>query len=282
MEQIYVIGHKNPDTDSIVSAMSYAALMHAMGERQYVAARLGHLSDETKLILERFGFEAPVYIKNAYTQVSDLEFDVPPVLNEAVTVSRAWSAMQDGNISTVPIADDDGHLIGVVTAVDIADFDMHTMEDPSLRAVPLFNVLSVLEGQILTPMDEVENTITGEIVLALPQGSGLPPFKKKETVLICGNQPDMIKRAVGFGVKYIILCQSELPEEIRSLSHESCIISTPYDSYTTLRRIFQTIPVGRITKKREYHALPPFGLSGSRQGSGAPAQVPQLPHTGRK
>ena len=57
MEQIYVTGHRNPDTDSVVSAMAYAALRNALGERQYVAARLGHISDETRLILDKFGFE---------------------------------------------------------------------------------------------------------------------------------------------------------------------------------------------------------------------------------
>ena len=77
MEQIYVTGHRNPDTDSVVSAMAYAALRNAVGDRQYVAARLGHLSDETKLILNRFGFEPPLFIKNMRTQVQDLDFDVP-------------------------------------------------------------------------------------------------------------------------------------------------------------------------------------------------------------
>lgn len=62
MDPIYVTGHRNPDTDSVVSAMAYAALRNSLGDREYVPARLGHLSDETKLVLERFGFEAPVRI----------------------------------------------------------------------------------------------------------------------------------------------------------------------------------------------------------------------------
>ena len=62
MEQIYVTGHRNPDTDSVVSAMAYTALQNALGERQYVAARLGHISDETRLILDRFGFDEMVIL----------------------------------------------------------------------------------------------------------------------------------------------------------------------------------------------------------------------------
>ena len=250
MEKIYVTGHRNPDTDSVVSAMAYAALRNALGDRQYIAARLGHLSDETKLILNRFGFDPPLLIKNMRTQVQDLDFDIPPILNEAVTVNRAWSAMEeDKQISAIPVTDDDGHLLGMLTAGDIAGFDMQTVESPNLRDVPLFNILSVLEGQLLNETEEVINTISGEVVLALPQSGELPPFRRKETILICGNQPEMLRQAVEFGVACIVLCQTELPEDIRSQATNTCIISTPYDSYRTVRRIFQAIPVGRLARQ---------------------------------
>ena len=252
MNKIYVTGHRNPDTDSVVSAMAYAALRNATGDREYVAARLGHLSDETKLILNRFGFEPPLFIKNMRTQVMDLDFDTPPILNRAVTVNRAWSAMEeDKHISAIPVTDDDGHLLGMLTAGDIAAYDMHTIADPTLREVPLFNILSVLEGQLLSDTDEMINTITGEVILALPQGTELPPYRAKETVLICGHQPEMLRQAVEFGVGCIVLCQAELPEDIRSAAKNTCIISTPYDSYRTVRRIFQAIPVSRVSQKKD-------------------------------
>ena len=252
MNKIYVTGHRNPDTDSVVSAMAYAALRNATGDREYVAARLGHLSDETKLILNRFGFEPPLFIKNMRTQVMDLDFDTPPILNRAVTVNRAWSAMEeDKHISAIPVTDDDGHLLGMLTAGDIAAYDMHTIADPTLREVPLFNILSVLEGQLLSETDEMINTITGEVILALPQGTELPPYRAKETVLICGHQPEMLRQAVEFGVGCIVLCQAELPEDIRSAAKNTCIISTPYDSYRTVRRIFQAIPVSRVSQKKD-------------------------------
>ena len=75
MENIYVTGHRNPDTDSIVSAMAYAGLRRAMGSNGYIAARLGPVSDETKSILDHFGYEAPLLINNVRTQVSDLDYD---------------------------------------------------------------------------------------------------------------------------------------------------------------------------------------------------------------
>ena len=256
MEQIYVTGHRNPDTDSIVSAMAYAALRNATGDRQYAAARLGHISDETRLILNLFGFEPPLLIKSMHTQVLDLDYDVPPILHEAVTVNRVWSAMEDDkHISAIPITDDEGRLRGMMTAGDIAAYDMQTVEAPQLREVPLFNILSVLEGQLLGETEEVVNTISGEVVLALPQSSELPPFRQKDTVLICGNQPDMLQRAVEFGVACIILCQAELPDSVRDASQNTCIISTPFDSYRTVRRIFQAIPVGRLAQRESITAF---------------------------
>lgn len=252
MEQIYVTGHRNPDTDSVVSAMAYAALRNAVGDREYTAARLGHLSDETKLILNRFGFEPPQLIKNMRTQVQDLDFDIPPILHEAVTVNRAWSEMEnDTHITAIPITDDEGHLKGMLTSGDIASYDMHTITDPTLRNVPLFNILSVLEGQVLSETEELVNTLSGEVKLALPYGSDQLPFRSRDTLLICGHQPEMLRAAVEFGVKCVILCQAELPEDIRAAARHTCIISTPYDSYRTVRRIFQAIPVSRVARKED-------------------------------
>ena len=115
MDPIYVTGHRNPDTDSIVSAMAYAALRNALGDREFVPARLGHISDETQLVLERFGFEPPIRLRDMRTQVRDLDYDTPPILSGGVTVSRAWHILQqDANVPAVPIADDNGELFGIL------------------------------------------------------------------------------------------------------------------------------------------------------------------------
>ncbi len=255
MDKIYVTGHKNPDTDSIVAALSYAALRNASGDRQFVAARLGHLSDETHMILERFGFEPPLYVKDMRTQVQDLDFDVPPILSGAVTVNRVWSAMEeDKHISAIPITDEDGHLIGMMTAGDIAAYDIATVEDPALRDVPLFNILSALEGQVLGD-GGLANTVTGEVVLALPQGAELPLFKSKDTILICGDQPEILKNAVDAGVRCVVLCRTQLPEGVDITSGDTTIISTPYDSLRAVRRIFQAIPVERLAGGRDIEAF---------------------------
>ena len=97
--QIFYLLH--PDTDSIVSAMAYAALKNALGHREYVAARLGQVSDETQAVLDRFGFEPPLLINNVRTQVRDLDYDTPPTLDASATISRGWQLMQADKISAM-------------------------------------------------------------------------------------------------------------------------------------------------------------------------------------
>ena len=250
MDKIYVTGHRNPDTDSIVSAMAYAALRNAVGDREYVAARLGQLSDETKAILERFGFEPPLFVKNMRTQVQDLDFDTPPILNQAVTVDRAWSAMEDDrHVSAIPITNDEGKLVGMLTPGDVAEYNMRNITDPSVREIPLFNLLSVLEGKLLNEPAHAVNQLSGQVVIALPGGLDEYPFREKETILICGRQPEVIRAALEFGVSCIILCQAELPADLRQQSGETCIITTPYDPYRTMRMVFQAIPAGCVCRR---------------------------------
>ena len=125
MDTIYVTGHRNPDTDSIVAAMAYTALRNALGDREYEAACLGHVSDETQIVLDRFGFQPPKRITSMFTQVRDLDFDKPPVFSAAVTMDRAWKQLGKKNgVSAIPVANDDGTLYGMLSREDIANYNM--------------------------------------------------------------------------------------------------------------------------------------------------------------
>ena len=247
MDTIYVTGHRNPDTDSIVSAMAYAALRNALGDREYRAARLGHVSDETQLVLDRFGFTAPTWIKTMRTQVRDLDYDTPPALSSALTVSRAWSVLSsDASIAAIPVTNEDGTLFGMLSSGDIAGYDMGSIERPHIEEIPVFNLLSVLEGRILNEAGDLVDTITGDVCIALPQSCENLLFSGEDSIVVCGHQPDMIRRALEMNVRCVILCQAELDEELRSLPSKTCIISTPFDAYRAVRLIYQSIPIRRI------------------------------------
>ena len=247
MDQVFVTGHRNPDTDSIVSAMSYTALQNALGERGYTAARLGHLNDESKRVLERFGFEPPVLIKDMRTQVLDLDYDTPPALSAALTVARGWDLLR-GNAGTtaIPVTNEDGTLFGMLSSGDVAGYDMRTIEDPVVRDVPLFNLLSVLEGRVLNDAGACMDSISGEVVFGLPRGSDLRLFDHENYIAVCGDQPEVIRWALESNVHCLILCEAELSRELRELKTRTCIISTPFSAYRAARLIFQAIPIARI------------------------------------
>ena len=247
MDPIYVTGHRNPDTDSIVAAISYAALRNACGDREYEAACLGRVSDETQIVLDRFGAQPPKRITDLYNQVRDLDFDKPPILSGGVTMGRAWDEFQAyPAIASIPVVNEDGTLYGVLSRSDIADYNMSRTNSGVLEEVPLFNAISVLEGKILNDAGENTDTISGEVTIALPQSRENLLFHSRESIVLCGNQPDMIRRALELNVSCLVLCQTEISEELRTLPTKTCIISTPYDAFRAARLIFQSIPVGRI------------------------------------
>ncbi len=247
MDPIYVTGHRNPDTDSIVSAMAYAALRNAVGDREYEAACLGAVSDETQRVLDRFGFTAPRLLTSMHTQVRDLDFDTPQILSHAVTVERAWQVMQEeAELSSLPIANEDGTLFGVLSQKDVAKYSMTQIISGYLRPTPLFNVLSVLEGRVVNEAGERADTVSGEVTIALPQSEEDLPFQSPDTIVICGHQPDMIRRALEMNVNCLVLCQTELPAQLRSFPTTTCVISTPLAAYRAARQIFQSPPISRI------------------------------------
>ena len=251
MDTIYVTGHRNPDTDSIVAAIAYAALRNACGDREYEAACLGDPSDETKSVLEKFGFQAPKRIYNVYNQIRDLDFLRPPVLSTAVTVGRAWDIMQEKNIGTLPVANEDGTLYGILSRDHVATYHMSLITESYLEEVPLFNVLSVLEGTILNEAGETTDTVAGNVVIALPQNQDTLLWQDPNSIVICGHQPYMIRRALEMNVNCLVLCETELTEELRNLPTKTCIITTPFDAYRASRLIFQSTPIGRICRTED-------------------------------
>ena len=171
MDPIYVTGHQNPDTDSIVAAIAYASLRNALGDREYEAACLGRVSDETQVVLNHFGFQPPTLITNVYTQVKDLDYDTPPILSAAVTEERAWNILREQKgISAVPVANEDGTLYGMLSREDVAGYSMELTNACILEEVPLFNVLSVIEGKVLNDVGEYTDTIAGEVIIAIILG----------------------------------------------------------------------------------------------------------------
>ena len=251
MDTVYITGHRNPDTDSIVSAMAYAALKNALGHREYQAARLGQVSDETQLVLDRFGFQPPKKISDVRTQVRDLDYDTPPTLSAAATISLGWQTMMTGRISVIPVANEDGTLYGMLSAGDVANYDMTRVRNARVEDIPVFNLLSVLEGKILNENAELREMISGTVTIALPAGRENLLFSDQDSIVICGDQPDMIRRAIDLEVNCVVVCQAEVEQELLDRAAQTCIISTPIDAYQAVRLISQALPISKVCKTGE-------------------------------
>ena len=252
MNTTYVCGHRNPDTDSIVSAIAYASMMNALGDNGYVPARLGHLNDESTFLLKRFGFEPPVFLPTVRTQVKDIEFDQPPLLSKDVPVSHAWEVLKDGEgFNILPVTNEDGTLYGVVTSSSIAQSDMDSIRTPVVKDVPVFNVLAALEGHVLNSEDQLFDTISGEVVIALPTAGEPLKGVKPGSIIVCGQQEDVLEKALELPASTVILCQSTLAEKYRDCNSNTCLIATPCEAYRAVRLLYQAIPVSRIAERDE-------------------------------
>lgn len=247
MEPIFVSGHRNPDTDSIVSAMAYAALQNALGHREYMAVRLGPVNDETQMALNRFGFEAPAHIANVRTQVRDLEYDTPPVLSARLAIHSAWSVFEkNAALSALPVTDEDGRLQGIITRGDIAAYDMDSLRNQSIADVPVFNVLAALEGNVVSASDQPVDTLTGDIVIALPRTQDDSFGMTKGCIAFIGNQPDAFQSAVAAQAGCIILCQAEYTPELQALPNSVPVIYTPLDPYKAVRMLHLSLSIEKI------------------------------------
>ena len=252
MDPIYVCGHRNPDTDSIVSAMAYAALNNALGDHDYIAARLGQLNDESTFLLDRFGFEPPLLLTTVRTQVRDIEYDTPPTIGQQVPVSHAWQILHDHRaLSAVPVTREDGSLYGMITAGGVAESDMESIMNPRVRDVPVFNLLSALEGHIVNNEEDTFDAISGEVVIALPHSGEVLRGVPEGAIILCGEQEDVIDEALRRKASCIIVCQDAVPEKYLNIHSSCCIIVTPCDAYRAARMIYQAIPVSRIAQTED-------------------------------
>ena len=169
MNEIYVTGHRNPDTDSIVASIAYANLRNSLGDREYKAVRIGGINDETQNMLRRFGFDAPELIRDMRNQICDLDFDRPPLLNLGVPLDLAWQQMREGSFAAIPIVHDNNTLYGMLSSGDVAEHDLETIYNSFVDKIPVFNLVSVLEGRLVNELSNTASEIAGHVHVALPK-----------------------------------------------------------------------------------------------------------------
>ena len=248
----FVIGHKNPDTDSICSAIAYAALKNKTEEGSFVAKRAGEVNNETKYVLDFFGVETPEFISHVGTQVKDVTIKPTPELTADISIKNAWNTMRDLQESTMPVVDE-GRLEGIISVKDIATANMDIYETRilAMSRTKYTNVLDAIDGTMIVG-DPNEEITKGKILIGAANPDLLENYVEDGDMLLTGNRFENQLCGIEMNAGCIIVCTgAPISKTIQKLAKENnCkVISTPHDTYMVARLISQSAPVRYFMKK---------------------------------
>ena len=249
--KIYIIGHKNPDTDSICSAIAYADLKNRLNKgNKYAAKRAGQINEETEYVLKRFGVEAPGYLSDVGTQVKDME---TPGVDSGISIKDAWAIMKQTSAVTLPITEEDGKLEGLITTGDIAKsyMDAHDNYFLSNARTQFRSIANTVEGTVVTGNPH-GYFVRGKVVIGAAHPDKLGEFLEEDDLVILGDRHEDHLCAIEQNVSCIIVCNhTEVTQDIREAAEKNqcVIIQSALDTFSVARLINQSIPVKHIMKK---------------------------------
>lgn len=253
-KKIFIIGHKNPDTDSICSAIAYADIKNRTSQsKKYIPKRAGQINEETEFVLNYFGVQPPGYLNNIGTQVIDMDIRQSPEADENISLKNAWDLMMENSLVTLPIRDKDGVLDGLITIGDIAQTYMGTTDSTLLsRARTQYRrIAETLNGKVVEG-NEHGYFVDGKVLVGTANPLMMKEYIEENDLLIMGDREEDHLQAIEQNVSGIIVgLNIEVTEKVRRLAHEKdiVIIQSPYDTFTIARLINQSIPIKYIMKK---------------------------------
>lgn len=244
--KVYVVGHKNPDTDSICSAIAYANLKRILTGEEYVAKRAGEISEETSYVLKKFQVEAPPLLTNVNLQVKDMDIHRVQGVPGNLSIKEVWKMMKEDNMKSMPITRDE-HLEGMITIGDIATSYMDVYDNRILAnaRTQYRNINHTLDGEMITG-NEHGYFVKGKVVIAAASPDLMENFIEKDDLVIVGNRYETQLCAIEMDASCLVVTQgSKVSKTIRKMAEEReiVIISTPHDTFTAARLINQSIPV---------------------------------------
>lgn len=249
---VIVIGHKNPDTDSICSAIAYANLKQKISEEVYIPKRAGQLNEETQYVLNRFGVRAPDYIADVGTQIKDIEIRETEGVSRNISLKKAWNLMRENNVVTLPITRQK-YLEGLITIGDIATSYMEVYDSSILSTAhtKYRNIIETLEGSIIVGNEEAYLT-QGKVLIAAANPDLMESYIEEHDLVILGNRYESQLCAIEMKADCIIVCEgAPVSMTIKKLAEErGCtVISTPHDTYTVARLINQSMPISYFMRR---------------------------------
>ena len=264
MKATIVIGHKNPDTDSICSAICYAEFKCRTTGEEFIPCRAGELNGETRYVLEHFGVDEPELIESLEPTLDDVQYRDTPGIDAQLSLKRAWEHRRDQNIQTVPILTKRGKLRGIVTLGDEARFYLEDQGADTLSKAktPYSNIADTLQGEVVVGDPEALFT-KGKVVVAAANPAMMEEIISENDMVIVGNRRESQLCALEEKAGCMIVCLgANVTKDIcRRAEEAGCtVITSPLDTYTCAKLINQAVPVGYLMKKDNIISFSPDDL----------------------
>lgn len=253
MSKIYVVGHRNPDTDSICSAIAYANLKNKIsGTEDYVPYRAGKLNEESQYVLKKCEVATPPLLQDVSAQISEVAIRKTESVKSSITIKNAWDMMQEVGVVTLPVVKN-RKMEGIITITDIATSYMEVQDTHILAdsETTYKQVAETLSGKIVCSADK-NAPVTGKVIMSVATPEVLEESIETGDVVILGNRYETQLCAIEMGAGCIIVCEdAQVSVSITKMAQDNgcTIICTPYDALTVSRLIFQSVPIGYMMKK---------------------------------
>ena len=255
-KKVWVVGHKNPDTDSICAAISYAYLKNQSGDKKtYVAKRAGAVNEETRYVLERFGVEEPPLVSYAGAQIKDINIRKTAGVSNQISLKRAWELMKKLEVVTLPVTNQFGKLEGVIVTKDIATSYMDVLDNCVLsKARTQYKTIAeTIDGEVYAG-NEHAHFVRGKVVIATSNPEYMADYIEDDDLVILGDREEAQMQAIRSNASCIIIGGGlEGAEEVKKLAEkrDCVIITTPFDTFSVARLINQSMPIKQYMTRRE-------------------------------
>lgn len=252
---IYITGHKNPDTDSICSAIAYAEFKNKTGATKAIPIRIGEINRETEFILNYFNIDIPQLVETVKVQVSDLNIDTVAPISPEISLKTAWAIMKKNNIKTLPVIDEEDRLVGIASISNLTSTYMDIWDNYILAKsnTRIENILDTISGKFLY-INESSKVITGKIVVAAMRPDSASEIIEQGDVVICGDREDSQALALDCNAALLIVTGDHTVSDtiLEKAKEKGCtIIVTPHDTFTATRLVSQSIPINHVMTKNK-------------------------------
>lgn len=250
MKQIvYVTGHRNPDTDSICSAIAYAAYKNEVENYNAVAVRLGEINRETKFVLDYFGVDKPEVLDTIQLRVEDINFEKISSITKDTSIGMALNLMKPNNLNSIPVIDENNRLTGIVTLSDIIESYIDAWDNTiiSTKNTNIENIIDTLNAEEV--FISKDNNFSGEILVLAMKKETMDNYINDGDIVICGDRPEVQKHALKKDISLMIVTSGlKIDKEVIDIAKERdiSIILTPHDTFTTSRLIVQSISISHV------------------------------------